>query len=94
MSIFDTSIRDGHLLRIFFIIQYFLLCLFHIFFRRMNMKSTNLGALNLYEKLGFARDEKLARYYLNGGRTQIPIHYGCSPVSHFDFSILNVDFKS
>lgn len=31
-------------------------------------QSTNLGALALYEKLGFARDEKLARYYLNGGR--------------------------
>lgn len=30
-------------------------------------QSDNLGALALYEKLGFARDEKLARYYLNGG---------------------------
>lgn len=28
---------------------------------------TNTGALNLYEKLGFVRDEKLGRYYLNGG---------------------------
>jgi peptide alpha-N-acetyltransferase len=28
---------------------------------------TNVGALALYEKLGFARDERLGRYYLNGG---------------------------
>lgn len=28
---------------------------------------TNKGALRLYENLGFARDERLVRYYLNGG---------------------------
>lgn len=28
---------------------------------------SNLGALALYEKLGFIKDEKLSRYYLNGG---------------------------
>jgi ribosomal protein S18 acetylase RimI-like enzyme len=27
---------------------------------------TNKGALRLYEKLGFSRDERLMRYYLNG----------------------------
>ena len=27
---------------------------------------TNKGALNLYEKLGFVRDKRLFRYYLNG----------------------------
>ena len=27
---------------------------------------TNKGALNLYERLGFARDERLLKYYLNG----------------------------
>jgi peptide alpha-N-acetyltransferase len=27
---------------------------------------TNKGALNLYERLGFVRDKKLTRYYLNG----------------------------
>ncbi len=26
---------------------------------------TNKGALNLYEKLGFVRDKRLSRYYLN-----------------------------
>jgi len=28
---------------------------------------TNIGAQALYEKLGFVRDERLGRYYLNGG---------------------------
>jgi peptide alpha-N-acetyltransferase len=28
---------------------------------------SNLGALKLYQKMGFVRDEKMARYYLNGG---------------------------
>ncbi|KAL7751021.1 N-alpha-acetyltransferase 30 [Sorochytrium milnesiophthora] len=27
---------------------------------------TNIGALNLYENLGFIRDKRLSRYYLNG----------------------------
>ncbi len=27
---------------------------------------TNVGALRLYEKLGFIRDKRLTRYYLNG----------------------------
>ena len=27
---------------------------------------TNKGALRLYEKLGFARDKRLSKYYLNG----------------------------
>jgi N-alpha-acetyltransferase 30 len=27
---------------------------------------TNLAALRLYEKLGFMREERLMRYYLNG----------------------------
>jgi ribosomal protein S18 acetylase RimI-like enzyme len=31
-------------------------------------QSDNIGALKLYEKLGFVRDEKLGRYYLHGGR--------------------------
>jgi peptide alpha-N-acetyltransferase len=30
-------------------------------------KASNLGALSLYTKLGFIKEEKLARYYLNGG---------------------------
>jgi peptide alpha-N-acetyltransferase len=33
----------------------------------LEAESTNQGALGLYEKLGFVRDEKLGRYYLNGG---------------------------
>ena len=28
---------------------------------------SNKGALSLYEKLGFVRDKRLCRYYLNGG---------------------------
>ena len=31
------------------------------------IQASNQAALNLYEKLGFFRDEKLKRYYLNGG---------------------------
>ena len=31
------------------------------------MQASNTGALALYEKLGFARDEKMTKYYLNGG---------------------------
>ena len=27
---------------------------------------TNLAALRLYEKLGFSRDKRLPRYYMNG----------------------------
>jgi peptide alpha-N-acetyltransferase len=27
---------------------------------------TNKGALSLYEKMGFARDKRLGKYYLNG----------------------------
>jgi len=27
---------------------------------------TNLGAIRLYERLGFVRDERLFQYYLNG----------------------------
>ena len=33
----------------------------------LEAEMTNLGALALYEKLGFVRDERLGRYYLNGG---------------------------
>ena len=33
----------------------------------LEAEATNGGALGLYEKLGFVRDAKLARYYLNGG---------------------------
>ena len=33
----------------------------------LEAESTNGGALGLYEKLGFVRDDKLGRYYLNGG---------------------------
>jgi peptide alpha-N-acetyltransferase len=33
----------------------------------LEAEATNVGALGLYEKLGFVRDDKLARYYLNGG---------------------------
>lgn len=32
----------------------------------LEAEATNKGALALYEKLGFVRDEKLTRYYLNG----------------------------
>ena len=28
---------------------------------------SNKGALNLYENLGFTRDKRLEKYYLNGG---------------------------
>ena len=30
-------------------------------------QASNFGALCLYEKLGFVREEKMTRYYLNGG---------------------------
>jgi peptide alpha-N-acetyltransferase len=33
----------------------------------LETEASNSGALKLYEKLGFVRDEKLTRYYLNGG---------------------------
>lgn len=33
----------------------------------LEAEATNVGALGLYEKLGFVRDDKLGRYYLNGG---------------------------
>jgi ribosomal protein S18 acetylase RimI-like enzyme len=33
----------------------------------LEAESDNMGALKLYEKLGFVRDEKLGRYYLHGG---------------------------
>ena len=33
----------------------------------LEAEMTNVGALALYEKLGFVRDERLGRYYLNGG---------------------------
>jgi peptide alpha-N-acetyltransferase len=32
----------------------------------LEAEESNLGALRLYERLGFMRDEKLGRYYLNG----------------------------
>jgi len=32
----------------------------------LEAEATNIGALALYDKLGFVRDEKLTRYYLNG----------------------------
>ena len=31
------------------------------------IQASNLGAIDLYEKLGFMKEEKLPRYYLNGG---------------------------
>lgn len=33
----------------------------------LETEASNKTALTLYEKLGFVRDEKLTRYYLNGG---------------------------
>lgn len=30
-------------------------------------QASNGGALSLYKRLGFVKEEKLARYYLNGG---------------------------
>lgn len=33
----------------------------------LETEASNKGALSLYGRLGFARDERLARYYLNGG---------------------------
>src|SRR3546814_19073856 len=33
----------------------------------LETEASNKGALSLYERLGFASDERLARYYLNGG---------------------------
>ena len=33
----------------------------------LEAEQSNTGALKLYEKLGFAREERLTRYYLNGG---------------------------
>eukprot|EP00802_Teleaulax_amphioxeia_P019102 Tamp_19323.p1 GENE.Tamp_19323~~Tamp_19323.p1 ORF type:complete len:296 (+),score=66.67 Tamp_19323:326-1213(+) len=33
----------------------------------LETECSNTGALNLYEKLGFFRDKRLLRYYLNGG---------------------------
>lgn len=32
----------------------------------LETEDTNLASLNLYEKLGFARDKHLPNYYLNG----------------------------
>ncbi|KAI9225472.1 MAG: acyl-CoA N-acyltransferase [Piptocephalis tieghemiana] len=32
----------------------------------LETETTNRGALHLYERLGFARDKRLHRYYLNG----------------------------
>lgn len=32
----------------------------------LETEATNTGALNLYSKLGFSRNERLVRYYLNG----------------------------
>lgn len=31
------------------------------------LQASNLGAQALYSKLGFVKDEKMAKYYLNGG---------------------------
>ena len=31
------------------------------------MQTTNAGALGLYQRLGFIRTDKMAKYYLNGG---------------------------
>lgn len=33
----------------------------------LEAEMSNVGALALYDKLGFVRDERLGRYYLNGG---------------------------
>lgn len=30
-------------------------------------QASNLGALSLYTKLGFVKDEKMSKYYLNNG---------------------------
>ena len=32
----------------------------------LEAEESNVGALTLYERLGFVRDERLGRYYLNG----------------------------
>lgn len=32
----------------------------------LETEATNASALRLYEALGFVRDKRLARYYLNG----------------------------
>ena len=32
----------------------------------LETEQTNSGALTLYENLGFVRDKRLSRYYLNG----------------------------
>ena len=32
----------------------------------LETEANNLGALRLYERLGFVRDKKLTKYYLNG----------------------------
>jgi hypothetical protein len=36
-------------------------------FPNPSIQASNLGALSLYTKLGFVKDEKMAKYYLNGG---------------------------
>eukprot|EP01034_Spumella_vulgaris_P028504 gene28504-35370_t len=33
----------------------------------LETEASNQGALNLYNKFGFMREEKLSKYYLNGG---------------------------
>ena len=33
----------------------------------LETEASNAAALGLYERLGFAREERLLRYYLNGG---------------------------
>ena len=89
---FDVSTQDELLLVLFSIARSLLSFLIQLLLPHMNMKSTNLGALSLYEKLGFARDEKLARYYLNGGRSQLFNCCNCSPVSPCYLN--NYDFRS
>lgn len=44
-----------------------LFVLLSLLFIQMISQASNKAALGLYSKLGFMKEEKLGRYYLNGG---------------------------
>lgn len=58
---------------LFFLFDLFILILVLIYFSIeisqvvLETELKNVGAMALYENLGFTRDKRLYRYYLNGG---------------------------
>lgn len=61
MAIFTDSI-----LIIYYIYYYYIFVLYCVLQIVLETEVTNVSALNLYEKLGFVRDKRLYKYYLNG----------------------------